>query len=59
MILGILGIVWYVFWLLLVFDSPAKHPRISKSEREYIESGIPEPDKKVYPPTTFKLTLIP
>ena len=39
-ILGILGIIWYVFWLLLVFDSPAKHPRISKSEKEYIEFGI-------------------
>ena len=38
--IGILGIIWYIFWLLLIFDSPAKHPRISEREKEHIESGI-------------------
>uniref|UniRef100_A0A1X7UP95 Major facilitator superfamily (MFS) profile domain-containing protein n=1 Tax=Amphimedon queenslandica TaxID=400682 RepID=A0A1X7UP95_AMPQE len=46
---GILGIIWYIFWLILIFDSPANHPRISKAERDYIESGIPDADKMVPP----------
>ncbi|XP_014215607.1 sialin [Copidosoma floridanum] len=37
---GSLGIVWYVFWLLFVFDTPAKHPRIDPQERAYIESLV-------------------
>ena len=37
---GIIGIIWFIFWLLLGFDSPATHPRISQSEREYIETSI-------------------
>ena len=48
-ILGILGIIWYLFWVILVFDSPANHPHISKAERDYIESGIPDADKLVPP----------
>ena len=32
--------MWFIFWLILGFDSPATHPRISQSEREYIETSI-------------------
>ena len=39
---GIVGIIWFIFWLLLAFDSPATHPRISQSERKYIETSISE-----------------
>uniref|UniRef100_A0A336MCZ8 CSON015207 protein n=1 Tax=Culicoides sonorensis TaxID=179676 RepID=A0A336MCZ8_CULSO len=35
-IFGGLGIVW-IFWMLLVFDEPRKHPRISQEEKRYIE----------------------
>ena len=35
-----MGIVWFVLWLLVAFDSPAKHPRVSTEERIYIESSI-------------------
>lgn len=24
------GVIWFLFWLIFVFDSPAKHPRITK-----------------------------
>ncbi|KAJ8680086.1 hypothetical protein QAD02_015873 [Eretmocerus hayati] len=41
---GGLGIVWYVFWLLFVFDTPAKHPRIDPQERAYIESLVEPKD---------------
>ena len=37
---GGIGFVWSVAWFLLVFDSPAQHPRISDSERRYIEEAI-------------------
>ncbi|XP_061393726.1 sialin [Musca vetustissima] len=36
-VFGILGIVWFAFWMYLVYDKPSMHPRISTKEREYIE----------------------
>ncbi|XP_013398324.1 uncharacterized transporter slc-17.2 isoform X2 [Lingula anatina] len=37
---GGLCFIWLCGWYLLVFDSPASHPRISQAEREYIETAI-------------------
>ncbi|XP_076626570.1 putative inorganic phosphate cotransporter isoform X1 [Colletes latitarsis] len=37
---GIIGLAWNIAWFLLVFDSPAQHPRISMEERRYIEQAI-------------------
>lgn len=37
---GLLGIVWFVLWTYAVYDSPAQHPRISGSERNYIETSL-------------------
>ena len=37
---GILGVIWFIFWVYLGYSSPADHPRISKEEREYIEGSI-------------------
>ncbi|GFS07062.1 vesicular glutamate transporter 3 [Elysia marginata] len=37
---GIFGLSWFLLWCLLVFDSPAKHPRISQAERTYIETSL-------------------
>ncbi|CAL1542430.1 unnamed protein product [Lymnaea stagnalis] len=37
---GVLGCLWFVAWMLLVHNTPAEHPRISITEREYIESSI-------------------
>ena len=39
-VFGVLGFIWFFFWLFLVFDSPQTHPRISMEERFYIESNI-------------------
>lgn len=44
------GTIWYVCWLYLVYDTPAKHPRIDPQERAYIENAIGDSfkvDKKV------------
>lgn len=37
---GAIGIAWYLAWWILVYDTPAKHPRISEEERLYIETSI-------------------
>ena len=34
--------VWYVFWVLTSYNSPAEHPTISDEERRYIEESIGE-----------------
>ncbi|XP_066174591.1 vesicular glutamate transporter 3 isoform X2 [Sylvia atricapilla] len=41
-IYGMFGIIWYVFWLLHAYESPAAHPTISNEERIYIETSIGE-----------------
>ncbi|XP_043462317.1 sialin isoform X2 [Leptopilina heterotoma] len=38
---SILGIIWFVFWHFLVFDSPSEHPRISSSEKRFIIESLP------------------
>jgi sugar phosphate permease len=32
----IIGTIWFIFWQLLVFDSPEEHPRIEAAEKDYI-----------------------
>lgn len=39
-ILGTAGILWWLFWCVLVYDTPSSHPRISKEEREYLEETV-------------------
>ncbi|KAM3919673.1 vesicular glutamate transporter 2 [Leptodactylus fuscus] len=39
---GSFGIVWYFFWILVSYESPAKHPTITDEERTYIEESIGE-----------------
>ncbi|BFZ21120.1 hypothetical protein BsWGS_24159 [Bradybaena similaris] len=53
-VFGTIGCVWFVAWMLIVHDTPSQHPRISASERDYIESSIgkreiiPTPWKKIF-----------
>lgn len=39
-VFGIAGIVLALFWLPMIHDSPAKHPRISAAEREHIAAHV-------------------
>ncbi|NXW73280.1 VGLU3 protein, partial [Hirundo rustica] len=41
-IYGMFGIIWYAFWLLHAYESPAVHPTITSEERIYIETSIGE-----------------
>jgi MFS family permease len=39
---GVLALVWCAAWWLLVFDTPEKHPRISREERQYLRDNLTE-----------------
>ncbi|XP_028173532.1 putative inorganic phosphate cotransporter [Ostrinia nubilalis] len=43
---GCLGVIWFIAWMFLVYDSPQTHPRICPKEIEYITATIgPQEDK--------------
>jgi ACS family sodium-dependent inorganic phosphate cotransporter len=57
---GALALSWCVTWWLLVFDTPDKHPRISREEKQYLQENLTEDrnekvreNKKT--PATFRL----
>ncbi|XP_069705481.1 sialin-like [Periplaneta americana] len=37
---GAFGILWFIAWWLLVYDSPALHPRISETEKTFILNSL-------------------
>lgn len=39
-IAGLIGLVWSILWFWIIFETPAKHPRISPEERKEIEDAI-------------------
>nr|XP_028578610.1 sialin isoform X5 [Podarcis muralis] len=39
-IFGALGVLWFIFWMLIVSDTPETHKRISHAEKEYILSSL-------------------
>jgi MFS transporter, ACS family, solute carrier family 17 (sodium-dependent inorganic phosphate cotransporter), other len=40
--LGGIGVLWSLCWFIFIFETPAKHPRISQEEKRYIEESIGE-----------------
>ncbi|XP_041930141.1 vesicular glutamate transporter 2.1 [Alosa sapidissima] len=51
---GCFGIFWYMFWILVSYESPAVHPTITEEERTYIEESIGESAKLLGPAEKFK-----
>ncbi|KAI3364983.1 hypothetical protein L3Q82_001148 [Scortum barcoo] len=39
---GSFGVMWYCFWFLVSYESPAAHPTITEEEKKYIEESIGE-----------------
>ena len=37
---GSFAVVWFVFWVLLVYDTPEQHPFITAEERDFIVTAI-------------------
>ncbi|XP_077075389.1 vesicular glutamate transporter 1 [Siphateles boraxobius] len=50
---GSFGICWYLFWILVSYESPAAHPTITAEERKYIEDAIGESAGLLNPLTKF------
>ncbi|XP_074106260.1 major facilitator superfamily transporter 10 [Cotesia typhae] len=48
---GTLGIMWYIFWIFFVYNTPVEHPRIDYQEKLYIEACVepknPDDDRGV------------
>lgn len=38
---GLVGVIWFIAWQILVTNMPADHPHISKAELEYITANAP------------------
>ncbi len=38
---GLVGVIWFIAWQILVTNNPIEHPNISKAELEYISSNAP------------------
>ncbi|XP_041858452.1 solute carrier family 17 member 7a isoform X2 [Melanotaenia boesemani] len=51
---GSFGIFWYMFWILVSYESPAVHPTITPEERKYIEEAIGESAGFLNPLQKFK-----
>lgn len=37
---GLVGLIWFIFWMTNAYDTPALHPRIHPDERRYIEDAL-------------------
>ncbi|KAF5270613.1 hypothetical protein FQA39_LY01351 [Lamprigera yunnana] len=44
-VFGSLGVIWIVFWMLLIYDTPSLHPRICRQEQAYILASIGPQDE--------------
>eukprot|EP00058_Branchiostoma_floridae_P023698 XP_002609188.1 hypothetical protein BRAFLDRAFT_90639 [Branchiostoma floridae] len=57
---GGLVAAWFVAWLLLAYDSPAKHPRILEEEQKYIEdsTGMRERQNGLLSALPFVLSMV-
>ncbi|XP_026474879.1 sialin-like [Ctenocephalides felis] len=55
---GMIGTFWFICWWLLIFDSPAQHPRIGLEEKECIEKSLGESITKKPLKTPWKELLL-
>ncbi|KAF4520610.1 hypothetical protein B566_EDAN006021 [Ephemera danica] len=46
---GVMGMIWYIFWMWLVFEKPNKHPCISAGELNYIEQSLGSSTQQAMP----------
>lgn len=55
---GIIGVMWSVAWFAVVYDSPAQHPRISETERNYLMKALPQDVNKGHMPVPWRHLLL-
>uniref|UniRef100_A0A4W5KCW9 Solute carrier family 17 member 6 n=1 Tax=Hucho hucho TaxID=62062 RepID=A0A4W5KCW9_9TELE len=51
---GCFGMFWYMFWILVSYESPEVHPTITAEERRYIEESIGEGQELFGPASKYK-----
>uniref|UniRef100_A0A8C1Q4T3 Vesicular glutamate transporter 1 n=1 Tax=Cyprinus carpio TaxID=7962 RepID=A0A8C1Q4T3_CYPCA len=56
---GSFGVCWYLFWILVSYESPAAHPTITPEERKYIEDAIGESAGLMNPLTVGIVSALP
>ncbi|KAF8787065.1 sialin-like [Argiope bruennichi] len=58
-VFGTLGCIWFIFWVIFIYETPEKHPRISQAELTLIQTGKVE--NREVPPIPWKkvLTSVP
>lgn len=44
---GIATVIWFVFWVLFVYEEPDVHPRIAEDEKQYILASTSKSQHKV------------
>lgn len=57
---GAVGLLWFILWAFLAFDSPNSHPWISEQERVYITGSLKKEVRRrpaLHPPKKKKLTI--
>ncbi|XP_046969499.1 sialin [Vanessa cardui] len=55
---GIIGVMWSVAWFAVVYDSPAQHPRISDTERNYLMKALPQDTNKGHTAVPWRRMLL-
>lgn len=45
-VFGALGIIWFVFWTVLCYSTPATHPFITEKEKKYLHETMAEHTNK-------------
>lgn len=53
LVAGSIGLVWFVLWAFVMYNSPSEHPWISAEERHYLESVIGTVDNQSMEPTPW------
>ncbi|XP_034102873.1 putative inorganic phosphate cotransporter isoform X1 [Drosophila albomicans] len=56
-VFGIVGTLWSIAFLILVFEDPSVHPRIDEREKRYINDSLWGTDVVKSPPIPFKSIL--
>jgi len=52
-VFGVIGIIWFIAWAVIVHESPDTHPTIHPHEKEYIQKSIGTMRREDVPPVPW------
>lgn len=53
-VFGVLGVLWFLVWVLLCYNNPYEHPFISERELKYLHERMSEHTHKKPPPVPWR-----